>query len=63
MNSFENSIEIGDLHVEPLAKMKKKHERKVEFGRCILGSQSERNHTKTKRHLMISMFTFCYDFD
>jgi len=33
VNSLEKPIEIEDSQVEPLSKMKKKHGRKVEFGR------------------------------
>ena len=33
VNSLVILVEIEDLQVEPLSKMKKKHDRKVEFGR------------------------------
>ena len=37
-NSLEKPIDVDDLQVEPLSKMKEQYGRKVEFGRLILGS-------------------------
>ena len=63
VNSLEKPIEVEDLKVDPLAKMKTTCDRKVEFGRWILGSWSEGNHTNTHRNLIISIFTFSDDFE
>ena len=63
VNSLVILVESEDWQVESLSQMKKIHDRKVEFGRWIVGSQSEGNHTKTNRILMIYAFAFCADFE
>ena len=63
VNSLVILVESEDLQVESLSKMKKIHDRKVEFGRWNLGSQSEGNHTKTNRNLLIVTFGFCDVFE
>ena len=63
VNSLVKLVINEDLQIEPLSKSKKNHDLKVEFGRSIVGSQSQGNHTKHNRNSMISMFAFCHFFE
>ena len=60
VNSLVKPVINEDLQIEPLSKSKKNHDLKVEFGRSIVGSQSQGNHTKHNRNSMISIFAFCH---